>query len=49
MRSVNEIDVNAVNRRTRQAGCTCDRCTKTIKKIIEKGKHEPTKSNKKNL
>jgi len=40
MRSVNEIDVNAVNRRTRKAGCECDRCKKVIKEIIKKGKHE---------
>lgn len=25
--SVNQIDVNAVNERTRQAGCECQRCT----------------------
>jgi len=26
--SVNQIDVNAVNERTRKAGCECDRCKK---------------------
>ena len=47
--SVNQIDVNAVNERTRKAGCDCDRCKKTISEIIKKGHEKPTESNKENL
>ena len=47
--SVNQIDVNAVNERTRKAGCDCDRCKKTISEIIKNDHGKPATTDKTNL